>query len=74
MCRRSFSQLGVPQTTDDYLMFSFNTPILRDFSNLFNVYSSMVFDPLMREEDFYEVVRRFTYQDKALGFTGELAA
>lgn len=34
----------------------------------------MLFDPLLRREDFYEVVRRFTYENKRLGFTGELAA
>jgi Zn-dependent M16 (insulinase) family peptidase len=55
-------------------MFSFNTPILKDFSNLFNVYSSMLFNPLLRREDFYEVVRRFTYSNDRLGFTGDLAA
>ena len=49
MSRRSFSLLGQPQTTDDYLMFSFNTPIIKDFSNLFRVYCSMLFDPLLRE-------------------------
>jgi len=52
------------------MKFSFNSPILRDFSNLFKVYSSMIFDPLMREEDFYEVVRRFTYEKERLGFSG----
>jgi Zn-dependent M16 (insulinase) family peptidase len=70
MSRRSFSLLNPSQTTDDYLMFSFNTPILKDFNNLFEVYCSMLFDPLMREEDFYEVVRRLTFEDRALGFTG----
>jgi len=49
MGRRSFSMLTQPQTTDQYLMFSFNTPIMKDFKNLFDVYWSMVFDPLMRE-------------------------
>jgi Zn-dependent M16 (insulinase) family peptidase len=49
MSMKSFSQLTPTQTTDDYLMFSFNSPILRDFSNLFTVYTSMIFDPLMRE-------------------------
>lgn len=70
MGRRSFSQLGHPQTTDEYLMFSFNSPILKDFNNLFKVYCSMLFDPLMREEDFYEVVRRLTYEGDSLGLTG----
>lgn len=70
MSKRSFNMITQLQTTDQYLMFSFNTPIIKDFKNLFQVYWSMIFDPLMREEDFYEVVRRLTYQNKSLGFTG----
>jgi len=73
MSMRSFSQLAPSQTTDDYLMFSFNSPITKDFANIFDVYSSMIFDPMLREEDFFEVIRRFTYEKERLGFTGELA-
>lgn len=61
MSMRSFSQLTPSYTTDDYLIFSFNSPILKDFRNIFNVYCSMLFAPLLREEDFQDAVRRFTY-------------
>jgi Zn-dependent M16 (insulinase) family peptidase len=70
---RSFSKLTANQTTDQYLMFTFNSPILKDFSNLLNVYCSMLFDPLLRREDYQEVVRRFTFENERLGFSGELA-
>ena len=42
-------------------MFTFNSPIRKDFSNLLNVYCSMLFDPLLRLEDYQDVVRRFTF-------------
>ena len=54
-------------------MFSFSSPVTKDFENLLNVYVSMLFQPLLRKEDFMEVVRRFTYDNKKLGFAGDLA-
>lgn len=73
MSMRSFSEEAGAQTTDAYLAFGFHSPILKDFSNLFRVYCSMLFQPLLREEDFYEVVRRLHFQDGRLGVAGELA-
>lgn len=73
MSNRSFSKLVPSQTTQDYIMFSFSSPVTKDFENLLKVYTSMLFQPLLRKEDFAEVVRRFTYDNKKLGFAGDLA-
>ncbi len=56
-------------------MFNFSTPILKDYKNLFDVYYNMLFRPLLREEDFKEMVWRYSFDQtqRKLQLKGELA-
>lgn len=60
MKNRSFnSSQYLTTVNEDYMMFTFNTSLIKDHQNLMEVYSDMIFNPLLREEDFHELIWRF---------------
>lgn len=61
MISRSFNPINAIITNNEYMMFSFQTHCIKDFENLFDVYFSMLFDTLLNEQDFTDVVRRLVF-------------
>jgi len=46
---KSFNNVLYTSTiNEDYMMFNFSTPIIKDYKNLLNIYFDMLFDPLLR--------------------------
>ena len=74
MARRSFSPQNYGFVTEDYLFFGFKTPLLPDHKNLQQVFLEMMFNPLFRQEDFQDLIWRYSYREGInLEIVGDLA-
>lgn len=75
MTRRSFSPENFGFVTPDYLFFGYQTPSITDHKNLMDVFMDMMFNPLFREEDFKELIWRYSYRHGiGLEITGDLSS